>query len=82
MSEEHAPFWIYGAGTVTLKFGSSDLPRRLTVDGRRQRGPRLELGGPGWHVVTVDVPHLVRGSIGRKFGLRLLDVTSRPGHDH
>jgi hypothetical protein len=74
MSEEHAPFWIYGGGTATLRFAPSTLPRRFTVDERAQRGPRLRLGKRGWHVVTVGVPHLVRGPTGRKVGLRLLSV--------
>jgi hypothetical protein len=76
MSEEHAPFWIYGAGTVTLRFASSPLPRRFTVDERAQAGPRLRLGRRGWHIVTVDVPRLVRNQTGRKVGLRLLAVST------
>jgi hypothetical protein len=82
MSEEHAPFWIYGQGAVTLRFGPSPLPRTFTVDERPQPGPRVELGKPGWHVLTVAVPHLVRGPSGRKVGLRLLGLTSAPGQDH
>jgi hypothetical protein len=74
MSEEHAPFWIYGAGNATLRFAPSPLSRRFTVDERRQGGPRLRLGKRGWHVVTVEVPHLVPGPEGRRVGLRLLDV--------
>ena len=77
MSEEHAPFWIYGAGVVTLRFARSPLPRKFTVDERPQPGPRLDLGNRGWHVVTVAVPHLVSSSNGRKVGLRLLAVSSR-----
>jgi hypothetical protein len=76
MSEEHAPFWIHGGGTVTLRFAPSSLPRRFTVDGRPHPGPRLQLGKRGWHVVTVDVPRLVRDPEGRKVGPRLLGVTS------
>jgi hypothetical protein len=71
MSEEHAPFWVYGAGTLTLRLSPSPLPRRFTVDERRQEGPRLSLGRRGWHVVTVDVPRLVRGPNAKKVGLRL-----------
>ncbi len=74
MSEEHAPFWVYGGGKATLRFAPSPLPRRFTVDGRPQRGPELRLGGRGWHVLTVEVPHLVRGPDGKRVGLRLLDV--------
>jgi hypothetical protein len=80
MSETHAPFWIYGSGAAKLTFAPSNLPRRFTVDGRTQRGPRLHLGGRGWHVVTVGVPRLAPGPNGRKVGLRLLSVrqVSRP----
>jgi hypothetical protein len=55
MSETHAPFWIYGIGKLRLEFAPSSLPRRVTVDGRR----RLEVRTRGWHLVTIDVPHLV-----------------------
>jgi hypothetical protein len=78
MSEEHAPFWVYGSGSLTLRFAPSPLPRRFTVDERPQRGPRLRLGKGGWHVVTVDVPRLVRGPDGRRVGLRLLGVSTSP----
>ena len=76
MSEEHAPFWVYGAGAVTLQFASSSLARRFTVDERPQRGPRLDLGKRGWHLVTVDVPHLVHGQNGENVGVRLLAVSA------
>jgi hypothetical protein len=78
MSEEHAPFWIYGAGVLTLRFAPSRLPRRFTVDEREQTGPRLHLGERGWHLVTVDVPHLVRGAKGKKVGVRLLGLSTSP----
>src|SRR5712691_2490277 len=61
MSETHAPLWVYGSGTLRLQFASSPLARTFTVDERPQRGPTLDLGKHGWHVVTVDVPHLVPG---------------------
>lgn len=77
MSEEHAPFWIYGAGTATLRFAPSRLLRRFTVDEHPQRGPRLRLGKRGWHVVTVEVPHLAPGPGGKRVGLQLLDVEKR-----
>jgi hypothetical protein len=74
MSEAHAPFWIYGSGQITLRFAPSRLPRRFTVDERAQPGPRLQLGAPGWHVITVDVPRLVRGPDRKRVGLRLVSV--------
>ena len=74
MSETHAPFWIYGRGRVKLLFAQSPLARRITVDGRSQKGPTLRLGTLGWHVVTVDVPHLVQRSDGKKVGLTLLGL--------
>jgi hypothetical protein len=78
MSETHAPFWIYGRGSGELSFAPSQLGRRFTVDGRPQRGPDLNLGTAGWHIVTVDVPHLVQGPIGKRVGLRLVSVVERP----
>ena len=78
MSESHAPVWIYGSGAVKLTFAPSSLPRTFTVDERAQPGPRLQLGGQGWHIVTVDVPSLVPGPNGKKVGLRLLSVTRTP----
>jgi hypothetical protein len=75
MSETHAPFWVYGAGRVSLRFAPSPLPRRFTVDGRATRGPTLKLGKPGWHVITVEVSRLVRAQrVPRQVGLRLLDI--------
>jgi hypothetical protein len=78
MSETHAPFWIYGARTLRLLFAASSLPRRYTVDGRPQRGPVLQLGTRGWHVVTVDVPQLVRGPDGNEVGLLLQALDTAP----
>ena len=73
MSETHAPFWIYGSGRLQLRFAPSPLPRRVVVDGRRG----LELGRPGWHLVTVDVPRLVRvEGQKRRVGLRLVRLTA------
>ena len=59
MSETHAPFWVYGGGSLRLSFGPSASPRSFTVDGTPQRGPVLRLGRRDWHVITVDVPRLV-----------------------
>jgi hypothetical protein len=77
MSETHAPFWLYGSGTLTPKFAQSQLPRRFTVDGRRQQGPTLHLGKSGWHVITVSVPRLVLGPAGKEVGLRLIALAHR-----
>jgi hypothetical protein len=73
MSETHAPFWIYGSGRVRLTFAPSGLSRTFTVDGHSQASATLRLGKQGWHVITVDVPHLVD-----KVGLRLIGVTTSP----
>jgi hypothetical protein len=77
MSETHAPFWIYGSGTLQLRFAPSALPRRVLVDGRK----RLELPRRGWHLVTVDVPHLVEveGET-KKVGLRLIQISTSRSH--
>jgi hypothetical protein len=76
MSETHAPFWIYGSGTLRLRFAPSRLSRRFTVDERRQPGPTLRLGKRGWHLVTVDVPRLIEvEDEKRNVGLRLLGVS-------
>ena len=49
MSETHAPFWMHGnvQGIAMSKVG---LHPRIRVRG----------GPDGWHLVTVDVPHLIR----------------------
>jgi hypothetical protein len=68
MSETHAPLWFYGSGRARLKFAPSSLRRRVTVQG----GDEV-----GWHLVTVDVPHLRRvADMQRRVGLRLLGLTS------
>jgi len=75
MSETHAPFWIYGSGTLTLDFAPSPLRPRITVDGR----PGFDVRGRGWHLVTVDIPHLIDvATENRKVGLKLLRVTTSP----
>jgi hypothetical protein len=75
MSETHAPFWIYGSGSLQLRFAPSPLRRRVAVDGHAG----LELGRPGWHLVTVDVPRLV-GVEGqkRRVGLKLTLLATSP----
>jgi hypothetical protein len=73
MSETHAPFWIYGSGRLRLRFAESPLRGRISVDGR----PALALGKPGWHLVTVDVPRLLRvEGEKRRVGLKLVRLTT------
>jgi hypothetical protein len=75
MSERHAPFWIYGDGTLQLRFAPSTVPRRVRVDGR----DALELRRRDWHLVTVDVPRLVEvEGQEREVGARLLSVSTSP----
>jgi len=75
MSETHAPFWIYGSGTLRLEFASSKLAHRVTVDGRTS----LKLRTRGWHLITVDVPKLVHVKGEKKrVGLRLVSVSTSP----
>jgi hypothetical protein len=78
MSETHAPFWIYSAGPLRLRFAPSPLRLRFTVDERPERGPVLQLGRPGWHVVTVEAPQLLAGANGKKVGARLLSLATAP----
>jgi hypothetical protein len=75
MSETHAPFWIYGSGTLELEFAPSPLTASVTIDGR----PGLALRSKGWHLVAVDVDRLVKAEgERRKVGLKLLRVTTSP----
>jgi hypothetical protein len=75
MSETHAPFWIYGSGKLDVRFAPSSLPRRIAVDGRAA----LDLRKPGWHLVTVDVPRLVRvEGQRRRVGLKLVRLATYP----
>jgi hypothetical protein len=75
MSETHAPFWIYGSGKLAVRFAPSSLPRRIAVDGRAA----LDLRKPGWHLVTVDVPRLVRvEGQRRRVGLKLVRLATSP----
>jgi hypothetical protein len=75
MSETHAPFWIYGNGTLQLEFAPSSLAPHVTIDGRDGFALRSE----GWHLVAVDVDRLVKvEGVKRKVGLRLLRVITSP----
>jgi hypothetical protein len=75
MSETHAPFWIYGSGTVKVDLAPSVLTPRITVDGR----PGVKLRNAGWHLVIVTVPSLITvADQKRKVGVRLLKVATSP----
>ena len=87
MSEPHAPFWVYGGGSLRLAvFSLEPLPATFSVDGREVarrtvKAPVavfLPLGMSGWHVVTIDVPRLV-ATPGRAIGLELVSVTVARG---
>jgi hypothetical protein len=69
MSERHAPLWVYGE-KIRLRFAPSPLHPRVTVHGVQKRD---------WHLVTVDVPRLVRvPGQKRAVGAKLLQVTTSP----
>src|SRR5205823_6206876 len=75
MSETHAPFWIYGSGSLRLEFAPSPLEPRVTIDGHP--GPRLK--SQGWHLVTVDIDRLAKvAGQKRKVGLRLIRLATSP----
>ena len=72
MSETHAPFWIYGAGRLHLGFAPSSLPRNVRVDGRKS----LVAAKRDWHLVTVEVPRLVKvADKSKRVGLKLTRIT-------
>jgi hypothetical protein len=78
MSETHAPFWIYGSGTLRLDFAPSPLKPDIRVDGR----PGLRLPNLGWHLVTIDVPQLLKvEGQKRRVGLRLVRASTSPSRD-
>jgi hypothetical protein len=67
MSETHAPFWVYGGGDIRLRFAPSALQPRVTVHGGKK---------VGWHLVTVDVPHLRRvPGEDKRVGAKLLAIS-------
>lgn len=69
MSETHAALWIYSRGRVELTFAPSDPRPRISFHGQ----------GPGWQLVTVDIPGLRREPGQKKrVGARLLKVTTSP----
>jgi hypothetical protein len=69
MSERHAPLWVYGRA-VSLRFSPSPEHPRVTVYGGHTRG---------WHLVTVDVSHLIHvpGEKNR-VGAKLLGLRTSP----
>jgi hypothetical protein len=75
MSETHAPFWVYGRGTLRLDFAPSPLKPKVGVDGR----PGVRLHNVGWHLVTIDVSHLMKVQGERRMvGVRLLQASTSP----
>lgn len=83
MSETHAPLWVYGAGSVSLRVAAPQpLATTFGVDGREVA--RRLVGDPErvvlplgplrrWHLVTLDVPRLLPTKP-RATGVRLLSV--------
>ena len=83
MSETHAPLWVFGSGSVALRVAAPQ-PLRTTfgVDEREVAtrvvsAPRrvvLPLGTRRrWHLLTLEIPHLVPTKP-RATGVRLLSV--------
>ena len=81
MSQGHSPFWVYGGGKVHLFVRSRPtLEVRFSVDGREVAAHSvtkelfqlaLPLGRPGWHLVSLDTPHLALVG-GKRAGARLV----------
>jgi len=82
MAWSHAPGWVKGNGSLIV-LASSGTPLRATfsVDGRRRETTTvskvtivpLRLRTQGWHLVTIDVPRLVRVD-GRPIGLDVVMI--------
>lgn len=85
MRQSHAPFWVYGAGTLLLwAMAAEPLDARFSVDEREVSRatiavPRrivIPLGKRrGWHIVTIDVAHMP-SPWSRRLRLRLLSVVA------
>jgi hypothetical protein len=80
MSESHAPFWVYGSGTIALAVQSPEpLATTFSVDERvvatrtvsNAQRVVLPLGAAGWHLIALDVPRLL-DTTPRKTGVRLV----------
>ena len=65
MLGREATIWVYGSGSVSLRF-SGNANVRLLVDGR-SRGATL--GGSGWHSLLLTAP---------QEGVRLESVSLSP----
>ncbi len=85
MSAGHAPVWVNGGGTVlVLASAAAPLDARFSVDGKLLAKRRIAdvqvisvpLRGTGWHLITIDVPHLLRID-GRPIGLDVVFVHRR-----
>ena len=68
MSRKRAPFWVYGAGPLTLRLAAATaLALRVSVDGEEALSRTVDgeaavgvpLAGTHWHLVTLDVDRLV-----------------------
>ncbi len=84
MSEEHAPFWVYGPGSARLRLTAAKplaatftvnetVVRRKPAIGPESQSVVLPLG-PGWNVLSAEVPHLL-GAKPRRVGLHLDELT-------
>jgi hypothetical protein len=81
MSQGHSPFWVYGGGELRLFVRSRPaLDVRFSVDGREVAEHTvarelfqlaLPLARPGWHLVSLDTPHLPLVG-GKRVGARLV----------
>jgi hypothetical protein len=80
MSETHAPFWVYGSGTIAIAVQSPEpLATRFSVDERvvamrtvsNAQRVVLPLGEAAWHLVALDVPRLL-DTTPRRTGVRLV----------
>ena len=79
MSSTHASLWAYGPGPIHLVVHSAvSIPVTFAVDGRTQleraihrpEDVRVDLGTPGWHLVTFVTPSLPIVA-GRREGARV-----------
>jgi hypothetical protein len=85
-SEPDAPFWVWGAGVLTLDFvAPRPTTATLWLDGRRERRfaiatrdtVRVHLTGERWHPLTVQIPEIYETD--PPYGMRLARI-SFPWH--